>query len=150
MPEIGISCGFCGAPAERKEVGYSPTRGKVWSAKAKAVEGVLDQAHRIPLKRLVCISEKTFLHLKNVFDGLLPPRRWPRRLRRSRPTPAVSVVGLERGGQRPYEPSPMVNVWSLRLGVESRLDGWLRAWRWRRDQEEIGPASWRRWLAIRG
>lgn len=53
----------------------------------------LDQTHRIPLKGLVCISEKTFLHLKNVFDGLLPPRRWARRLRRSRPTPAVSAVG---------------------------------------------------------
>ena len=111
---------------------------------------VLDQAHRIPLKGLVCLSEKTFLCLKNVFDGLLPPRRWARRLRRSRPTPAVSAVGLERGGQRPYEPSPLVNVWSLRLGVDSGMEGWLRAWRWQRDQEEISSGSWRKWLAIRG
>ena len=111
---------------------------------------LLAQVHSIPLTRLVCFSEKTFLMLRKVLGGLVLLLGRPRRLRRRLRIPAAPVAVWEPLQQRLYEPSAMTNVWSLRLGVDGGLEGWRRAWRWRRDQEEIGPGSWRRWLSIRG
>ena len=112
--------------------------------------GLLDQAHRIPLTRLVCFSEKTFLVLRSVYKGLLSALGRPGRLGRRRPTLAALAVVYEPSWQRLYEPSAMTRIWGLRLGADGGAEGWLRAWGWDRGLTEIGSGSWRRWLAIRG
>lgn len=70
-------------------------------------DGVLDRAHRTPLKQLVCFSEETCTALRQIFRGLVLPLGRVFRPRRRR-VPIVALPGpVEIPRQRQYEPNPL-------------------------------------------
>jgi hypothetical protein len=104
---------------------------------------------------LTCFSDKTFKVLRNAFQekltlGFPAPRIFEKRNEEESPEVAAEPIDEGYGNGQLYEPSRMVNVWSLRLGSEGGEEGWYRVWQWCKQAQEITQASFQRFCEIRG